>query len=194
MRRLGRRAHTTSLVAVAPAPRPAPTRVLAPHVRPVWFLDVDGVLSPYQPEWRETFLYGDGRSSVGMVPFRQSVVDRVHWLHASGLVEVQWLTTWADEELGEWSRVGLGPFLTGDRDAEGPFSWWKANAVHDFLSSHPDRQMVWTDDDIEVNPHRARRIREAGGARLLAVCPHRDRGLTDEDLDGIEVWLTNLIR
>ena len=121
------------------------------------------------------------------------MVDRISRLHQSGLVEVRWLTTWSDEEITEWNRVGLGPFASPDREVDGPFSWRKANAVHEFLVSNPARPVVWTDDDIDVNTHRANRIRQAGGDRLLTVSPDRDQGLTVAELARIESWLRGQI-
>lgn len=157
--------------------------------RPVWFLDVDGVIAPYNstPDC-DRFLYRHA-GGVGSVPYRQAVVDRIARMHASGLVEVRWLTTWGPAEVQEWQRAGLGPFALGDTNAEGPFSWWKANTVLAHLTAHPDQRVVWTDDDIEGNAHRARRVREAGGDRLLALAPERNVALTDEMLDQVEAWL-----
>lgn len=177
---------------------PAQPATLVPPVypqaiRPVWFLDVDGVLSPYGEFGSGyEFLYPRrGQATGGYVPYRRAVVGRISEMSRSGLVDVHWLSTWESEELDVWQRGGLGPFTEGDRDAEGPFSWWKANTVLAYLAANPGRRVVWTDDDIDVNPHRGTRIREAGGSRLLALCPDRAAGLTDHDLDEIESFLRN---
>lgn len=165
------------------------TPLVPAHLRPVWFLDVDGVLSPYHRTADcDRYLY-DYAGGGGCVPFRQAVVDRIARMHASGLVEVRWLTTWGADEVQEWQRPGLGPFARGDTDIDGPFSWWKANTVLAYLTDNPDRRVLWTDDEIDVNTHRATRVREAGGDRLFAFAPDKFVGLTDEALDQVEAWL-----
>lgn len=160
-------------------------------MKPVWFLDVDGCLSPYGDEHgADAYLYEHRKPSTWSVPYRRPVVDRIARMHASGLVEVRWLTTWAPEEVTVWTeRAGLGPFPVAE-PGEGPYSWWKANTVVAWLAGDPGRRAVWTDDDIDTNPHRGRRIRATFGDRLLAIAPDRTIGLTDENLDQVEEWLS----
>lgn len=159
-------------------------------MKPVWFLDVDGVVSPYGDSHdADAWLYDHERPGPLSVPYRRALVGRIAGMHA-GLVEIRWLTTWAPEEVTVWTeRAGLGPFGVAGR-AEGPYSWWKVNTVVAWLTGDSDRRAVWTDDDIANSPHRLRRLRSTFGDRLLAIAPDRTVGLTDEHLDRIEEWLS----
>lgn len=59
---------------------------------PVWLLDVDGVLNASKPGWggppRKTNVAG---LTIRWAP---PLVARIRTLHASGVVEVRWSTTW----------------------------------------------------------------------------------------------------
>ena len=69
--------------------------------RPLWLLDVDGVINAVGPptdadvEWST----GSAIANERRWPIRWSpqVVAEVRRLHESGVVEVAWLTTWGDE-------------------------------------------------------------------------------------------------
>lgn len=153
--------------------------------RPVWYLDVDGTLSPYglTEPWPGPTLYRAPADSDFAVPYRPDVIKAIQRLHDQGLVEVRWLTTWDAEALADWANVGLGPFRAITRYKAPHNMWWKAHAVRDWLHKHPNGHAIWTDDDISTG-----QLRGLDRTRLLAITPDHTVGLTDRDIARIEGW------
>lgn len=149
----------------------------------MWFLDIDGVVSPYgiPGDWDGPTLYPKRFGDLA-VPYHREVVEGIAGLHAAGVVEVRWLTTWDAELLEDWTDVGLGPFPAVQRPSGGRRRWWKANAVEQWMASH-HRRAVWTDDDL--TPGRARGFDRT---RLLTLSPDPRIGLRLQDLARIERW------
>lgn len=156
------------------------------HEQAVWFLDVDGVVSPYgnSKRWTGPTLLGGPIDSDLAVPYRPEVIARIQEAHASGMAEVRWLTTWDEEALADWERVGLGPFQVAPRPSGGDRSRWKFRVVTAWLARHPTRRAVWTDDD-PMPPQ----VRDLDAGRLLAIEPDHTVGLTLEHLSSIMRWL-----
>ena len=116
-------------------------------------------------------------------------------------MEIHWLTTWAekaDQLLAEPMGLPRG-LTTHARDGaeatgfagelRGASGWWKLALAHEVALDQPDRRIVWIDDDLaeqaedtqkwlSVNPH------------VLVVAPDLFRGLTHEQLDDVEAWLS----
>ncbi len=158
--------------------------------RPVLLLDVDGVINAFNPGWGDT-----ARAKCAGLTVRWSpdMVARIRALHASGLVEVRWSTTWCGypDQL-----AALGVLL--DLHVESAFTQrpmsktWadlKVEAAHSVLAA--GRRLVWADDS-EVGA--ARRLHppiaaaEADG-RALLVQPDPERGLQPADLDAIDAFV-----
>ncbi|MGY1709064.1 HAD domain-containing protein [Geodermatophilus sp. SYSU D00758] len=165
---------------------------------PILLLDVDGVLNAVAPElpagWRR------GRFNGYVLSWDPTVTARLREWHDAARVEIQWLTTWAgdaDRLLAEpmglprglrvHARPGVGPtgFAGSVSSASG---WWKLDMARAVAEEHPDRRIVWIDDDLAyeaagtgdwlaANPH------------VLVVAPDVFAGLTHEHLDAVEEWL-----
>jgi hypothetical protein len=165
---------------------------------PVLLLDVDGVLNALQPDLPENWRRGTYNGFV--LSWDPTVTERLRELHASGRVELQWLTTWterADELLAEPMGLPRG-LRTHSRDGvlptgfEGPLGgaagWWKLTAARSVAEAEPGRRIVWIDDDLA---HRAADTGDflAGNERVLVVAPDFLTGLTHDELDRVEAWL-----
>lgn len=158
---------------------------------PAWYLDVDGVIGPLRGEgkhdadlsWAPAFLYDHPRKSLASVPYLPEITARIQDMHDTGLVEVQWLTTWPEQWCAHWERAGLGPFEYNAPRYDCRLRW-KAAVVKEWLDSHPTGRAVWTDDDMRPG----RRLR-GYGLRLLAIQPDSETELTHPHLDRIKAWL-----
>ena len=176
--------------------------------RPVWLLDVDGVLNAVTAEpdrsvwsqWRTG--RATARRSSWVITWAPGVVDRIDRLHRAGVVTVCWLTTWEDaanRSLGP--LLGLPTLTVAGRAAEvgddaGPHGflglraaardrWWKLAAARRFLDPQPHRALVWTDDDLVWEPD-AREWAERRPSPTLLIAPATGVGLTPKHLDVIE--------
>lgn len=153
---------------------------------PVWFLDVDGTLSPLsvKVDWDGAYLYPAQAPGAFAVPYDPKVLGRIQTLHVTGQVEVCWLTTWTPAELEPWHDLGFGPFLVAETPPMPGRRWWKARVVEHAMATQPARRFVWSDDDL-----RPGHLRGLDRRRLLSIRPDCNRGLTPHDLDQIESWL-----
>ncbi len=165
---------------------------------PVLLLDVDGVVNALRLDppdgWQRGLFHGF------LITWDPTVTARLRELHESGRVEIQWLTTWAenaDQVLAEplglprglrtHARPGIEP--TGFAGSlGGAAGWWKLAAAQEVAEAEPDRRIVWIDDDLgdravetvewlSAHPH------------VLVVAPDVFEGLTHAQLDEIEAWL-----
>lgn len=176
--------------------------------RPVWLLDVDGVINMHG--WAASkikVMWGDTErvNVIGFpIVYSPTMLKRIRTMHDNGMAEVRWLTTWEDQ-----ANADLAPSLgfmddlvvSGRREEsqlERPrkFSesrqsyredvgWWKlefAQAVYD--SGVP---VVWTDDDIVYATDAVAWLNTTDPARMCWVAPNS--GLTPDDLTRIEQFI-----
>lgn len=160
--------------------------------RPVWLLDVDGVLNAVRPGWdappRSGTAYSGGR------PFRirwaPALVSRIRELHSRGLVEIRWCSTWCSDADQIERLLGL-PRL--DRAWHHELSAQaaavaKLNAAREVLDQ--GRRLIWTDDEAIPASGPLRDELTATG-RALLIAPIPSRGLQPEDLDSIDAFLSS---
>jgi hypothetical protein len=186
-------------------------------MRPLLLLDVDGVLNilgdDTQPSW-DVIMTGravaDGMAYT--ITWSPEVIQAVlDWIDQG--VEVQWLTTWGhDANTSMRHLIGMPELpVAGTYDenwagavesastrshaemapaAPDPLTgaWWKYDVVKRLLDEHPDRLLVWIDDEL-FRPTRFRRWAEAH-ERVYPTGPDGDLGLTQENLDEIEAGLS----
>lgn len=152
--------------------------------RPVWLLDVDGVLNAPRPGWggppARRHVDVDGHPL--RLTWEPRAVACVRTLHMAGVVEVRWCTTWCPwtdvlEDLWQLPRLGRA----WDRK---PVDTWEAKVDAALGVLGAGRRLVWADDDLDpagLPPELA-----AAGGRVLLVRPRPSRGLRPEDLHRVE--------
>ena len=169
--------------------------------KPVWLLDVDGVLNAVTRKrppatstgwpadgWR--YVEGDAGTASFPIVAAEGVLEFVRRVHKDGLAEVRWLTTW---EVGDYilplaEKLDLPRFEIAGREMDVPLGeWWKlVIAQRVYGQAGP---LVWTDDDISFI-HAAKvwaHTRPAG--TLLAISPNGGQGLHPTHLAKIEAFL-----
>jgi hypothetical protein len=159
--------------------------------RTIVLLDVDGVLNALTldvPEgWKRGLFNGY------QITWDPTITERLRDLHETGRVEIQWLTTWcedADKLLAE--PMGLPRGLVTHSSfhrARSSLVWWKLLHADDVAKNNPDRNIVWIDDDhgLDYESRNWAAIRD----NVLTISPDLYRGLTHEDLDKIEEWISD---
>ena len=165
--------------------------------RPVWLLDVDGVLNAHHPGWEGRPAEGYARAGGARFWIRWSpeLVARLQQIDATGAVEIRWATTWVpwiesiEDLLGlpSWTAAWAGPY-EGDGSPAIPTPIRKlSTALH--IVERERRALIWTDDDaIPTRGPEHDRIAGAGVPCLL-VRPNSRMGLQPADLDAIEQFL-----
>ncbi|MEN3305778.1 MAG: hypothetical protein V7603_1980 [Micromonosporaceae bacterium] len=157
---------------------------------PVWLLDVDGVLNAARPGWgaapRRAVAFSGGMN--WPIRWAPALLNRIRALHASGMVEIRWCTTWCPdaENLERLFRLPALPRALDmnpvPRGAEGQAL--KLAAAKRVLEDE-GRYLVWTDDDAVPASWLLREELAADGRALLISPPPR-RGLQPPDMDAIE--------
>lgn len=156
---------------------------------PLLLLDVDGVLNAVcgaqppdtWPHWKHG--EAQGNNVWWPITWAPAVVSTLTELASDGLVEIQWLTTWADQA-NESLRELLGfpePFkVAGAPRYGGP--WWKFDVVGEMDLGH--RKLIWCDDNLRWEAGATRWTKERV-APTLAISPDTKVGLTPQHLEGI---------
>jgi len=178
---------------------------------PVWLLDVDGVIntsnrSALNSDW--TKMSSGGACANGteyLINWSPYLIDRIRTIHAEGLAEIRWSTTWVTdtaslEQLLRLPKFPLGfemePYPSGRRLQ----SEWhelvrvrKANAARDVIRS--GRRLVWTDDQIIMGAHAGSALLyeipaftgvEIHPGQALIISPDHRVGLQPSEVDRIE--------
>ena len=160
--------------------------------KPVWLLDVDGVVNTIRPGWgaapRRSLVWSGADNTSYLLRWSPLLVDRIRALHTGGTVEVRWCTTWCPEaERLErlWRLPVLGRSLEADPMPRGSGCWpLKRYAARSVLAGE-GRRLIWTDDDALPPPGPERDELTADG-RALLIAPRANRGLQPADLHLIE--------
>jgi len=185
--------------------------------KPLWLLDVDGVLNAVNIIEDLQALEGDinwpdyqvGRALSGRpaghtykIIWSPTLVKRITALVEEDLVEIQWLTTWeerAQTQIGP--LLGLPHFeLPGKRDLGAEHQslitgagdyWWKFPLAREAVAETPQRPLIWTDDDLVSVPEAtawARKRWQDGGGMAMLVNPAWEIGLSPRQMDAIEAF------
>lgn len=175
-------------------------------MRPVWLLDVDGVINAIATkgdpgiwsEWRTATII----NRMGKWPMRWSpeVTAFIRKTHESGRAEVRWLTTWQEDAWKLEEIMNLPRFEVADAPEfsdrtytaraireERP-QWWKLPAAERVVEQE-QRPLIWTDDDItrEMRRH-ASPVYDPDN---LLIGPSQNIGLTPKHLNRIDGFLSS---
>lgn len=160
--------------------------------RPVWLLDVDGVINalraghPDEPTVAPVWNSHDQRHYT--IRWSRTVVDRVRAIHDSGTVEIRWCTTWCGDTEALETVLGLPTFepcWTDNRNGWAG-SAAKLAAARQVLAD--DRRLIWTDDNEVPEPDDPLFGELTAAGRALLIRPDKWFGLLSGDLDAIEAF------
>lgn len=159
--------------------------------KPVWLLDVDGVINATRPGWggppRRSHVWSSADNTSYVLRWSPALIDRIRTLHGSGTLEARWCTTWCPEaeRLEElWRLPELVRALHADPMPRGAQCWpLKLAAARAILAE--GRRLIWTDDEA-LPPPGPDRDELTADNRALLIAPRPSRGLQPEDLDHIE--------
>jgi hypothetical protein len=160
--------------------------------RPVWMLDIDGVINANKPGWgaapRRTTCAGF------TIRWAPALIQRIKDIRRAGLADIRWSSTWCVEpsylsNLSDRIDLHLDSAFTS-LPADGTFEQLKAAAALAVLDE--SRRLIWTDDtEAGVAPDRYPVLGDAvRDGRALLIAPRPNRGLQPEDLDAIEAFAT----
>ena len=150
--------------------------------------NVNGVLNAARPGWGAAARSGTTAYSAGQ-PFRlrlgTALLTRFRSLHASGLVEIRWCSTWCSDADQVERLLGL-PCL--HRSWHHPISPTTA-AIAKLAAARTvldqGRRLIWTDD--AVPPSGPLRDERTATGRAMLIAPMPSRGLQP---DAIDAFLT----
>lgn len=167
--------------------------------RPVWFLDIDGVINSWpKPPEDTTWGFKNVEILGYSIWYAPELIEFIDQIHFSGGAEVRWLTTWEHRANDHFApAVGLSnrfevhenPYAWRFGDS-GP-GWWKADVVERFRQENPDTPIIWTDDDISYYQSFAGRAL-GPDAEAVVICPLSNEGLTAYHLDLISGFAADL--
>lgn len=158
--------------------------------RPVWLLDVDGVINCTRPGWHAAPFHKTVWSNTADREFRirwaPALIQRIRALHRSGLVEIRWCTTWCGDTSGLEHVFGLPALTSAFEVPAGRYVGdVKLAAARQVLAD--GRRLIWADDD-EVPTSGDLYDELTRDDRSLLVRPDSRTGLLPEHMDAIETF------
>jgi len=164
-------------------------------VKPVWFLDVDGVVNADpayadRDNFKTAVITDDSRTPTRsfIVYWQPFVVDFINYIADNDLAKIIWLTDWRDlANTGLAPTIGINHVFEVD-ETVGPSSiadstnWWKTKAIEKFLHYHPAAPIIFTDDFLTK---KVRIILEAYPNDKLLLKPNMYCGLQESALQQI---------
>jgi hypothetical protein len=172
--------------------------------RPVWLLDIDGVvnaMSKHPPiqiwpekDWVEVTVSDNTDTKYRMLA-AQPVLDFISEVHRRRKAEIRWHSTWQGDSEKVGAALNLPHFWLQDAVAEFENQtdfllrgkWWKLPAAWRVVGKE-QRPLLWTDDDIvDLTKKETDALTVAG--RTLLVAPTSTYGLSKRQLGRIAEFL-----
>lgn len=166
--------------------------------KPLWLLDVDGVINALAKSstlrllnsgwenWTQKTVMGYP------ITYVEDLIKFINIAHNSGKVDIQWLTTWEDNDAVYnflTPELGLEHFEIAGRQSEhlsNKFSdyshWWKLKVVEELSVDH--KKIIWTDDDINQFSQAVNFVNNS--PHVHAIIPDPRIGLTRNQTKEIE--------
>lgn len=162
------------------------------QTRPVWLLDVDGVINVNRPgDWGGKLATGqasDGRRTYTL-RWAPALIDRIRALATSGLVDIRWCTTWcpwAEQLEALWDLPKLDRAWTEDINGQAAATAKLEAAERVIASGGP---LIWT-DDTETPGWGPLYDEWTADGRALLIQPSGWYGLRPADMDAIEGFVS----
>jgi hypothetical protein len=170
--------------------------------KPVWFVDVDGVINALVDYVNKPHLnsYSDWEAlnvNGYIIVFSPAMVESINSL--SETIDIVFMTTWAEaaaNDLAPALGLNIKRFLRSDgsnssfeyQGNDASKRWWKLNGILDHINQD-QRPFIWTDDDMHNDIKRAIFGRAAfEGVDNLLITPNSKVGLTEQHLEMIRVF------
>lgn len=154
--------------------------------KPIWLLDVDGVINIDRSSWYESPHWGIAyyRGTPYKIKWCPSLVKRIKAVIDADSATAMWCTTWCEAADQIERLLGLPPLPRVFKDLPRDFdvsNSRKREIAEDIVKSGV--RLIWT-DDLAVSHDFA-----AGNERVLAIQPSSNRGLTPEHMNQIEAFI-----
>lgn len=178
--------------------------------KPVWLLDVDGVINacPYDGQFPSTYpietwslIYGTAQGKQWPIRYSSSLIERINEL--SEHAEIRWHTTWTEDAPALGAQLGLKEFKVADTSGYyqqkfsgyvnySNYNWWKFQAAEDVLRNE-GRHLVWTDDDLGSEwQHLIADIARECELNVICVQPQTYCGLREAELNEVEKFISKI--
>jgi len=161
--------------------------------KPIWLLDVDGVLNALDKRSKDWPHYETPVCRGYVIRYAPALIERMDALVAADKVEIVWLTTWWDNiiHLPFTNWHGYRVANTEDeynafRKFSGSYDWWKRPVAQRLYT--PGQKMIWTDDDLAFDRVSVEWVKSVY-PDVLGISPNTNHGLTPAHLDTIEAFL-----
>ncbi|MDI6102385.1 hypothetical protein QLQ12_27575 [Actinoplanes sp. NEAU-A12] len=123
---------------------------------PVWLLDVDGVVNAFRSGWyarpRLVQVYSAADDYDYRIRYEPRLVDAIRRVHADGLAEVTWCSTWCSDAAALEDALGLPTLPRAFTEQVGGAAVCAAKLAAARRVLAAGRRLVWT-DDVEVGHH-----------------------------------------
>ncbi len=164
--------------------------------RPVWLLDVDGVINANNPGWgaapRRRSVWSSTLSREFTIRWAPALLTEIRRIHRAGAVEIRWCTTWCGDTKELERSLSLPPFEPAWTDYRNGRAGSEAKLAAARAVLAEGRPLIWTDDNevpLESWPLHAE-LMEAG--RALLIRPDERHGLQPKHIAAIATWVREL--